>query len=50
VFTAGELTQATGEDNHEAVVGLALEAVPEPYRRARRLLVMRIMAQRTMAS
>jgi hypothetical protein len=24
VFTAGELTQATGEDNHEAVVGLAL--------------------------
>jgi hypothetical protein len=24
LFTAGELTQATGEDNHEAVVGLAL--------------------------
>jgi hypothetical protein len=24
LFTAGELTQATGQDNHEAVVGLAL--------------------------
>jgi hypothetical protein len=31
LFTAGELTQATGEDNHEAVVGLdLLDQDPEP--------------------
>jgi hypothetical protein len=31
LFTAGELTKATGEDNHEAVVGLALlDDEPDP--------------------
>jgi hypothetical protein len=31
LFTAGELTQATGEDNHEAIVGLdLLDQDPEP--------------------
>jgi hypothetical protein len=30
LFTAGELTEATGEDNHEAVVGLSLLDDDEP--------------------